>query len=86
MAAKFTFNDVAEMWEHGFLPVDLLLPIPLAEMCGVEGCKDLLVQQVGFPQFCLQHSLEWHARWGNPGADPDPFNGGPYIPIAERGE
>ena len=81
----FTGADVKEMWEAGFLPVDLLDPVASTEIkCPLDGCDLYIVYQTGFPNFCYQHSLVWHAKWGNPGADPDPFNGGPYILIADR--
>ena len=82
--ARFTPLDLAEMADAGFLPIDLLDPEFAPERCHLKGCKGLLVYQGNFPLYCFQHSLGWHAEWGNPGAEPDPFNGGPYIPIAER--
>lgn len=80
----FTGADVKEMWEAGFLPVDLLDPVAGTEKCRVPGCTDFTVYCVGFPNFCYQDSLAYHAKYGNPGADEDPFNGGPYIRIADR--
>ena len=78
MESRFTGADVKEMWETGFIPVDLLDPVGGTDKCTSPDCTDHIVYQVGFPNFCFQHALGWHSLHGNPDG------GDPYIPIAER--
>jgi len=82
--SRFTPADLAEMWDYGFLSIDILDPIFAPERCHIKGCKYLEVYHIAWTMSCFQHSLEGLAECGNAGFDPDPFSGGPYIPIAER--